>query len=99
MATGPSPSPDMFTFILTTPFSSEKTIIPETLLPFFDSIVAIAFFVLGPEQAAKITMHVNIRGLLILFRLAVAGHGFSSLFPNSAVPIRIMVDPSSAAIS
>ncbi len=61
--------------------------------------MAIAFFVLGPEQAAKITMHVNIRGLLILFRLAVAGHGFSSLFPNSAVPIRIMVDPSSAAIS
>ena len=69
MATGPSPSPDMFTFILTTPFFSEKIIIPETLLPFFDSIVAIAFFVLGPEQAAKITKHINIRGLFVFFLL------------------------------
>ena len=99
MATGPSPSPEMFTLILTAPFSSKKTIVPETLLPFFDSIVAIAFFVLGPEQAAKITMHVYIRGLLILFRLAVVGCGFFHLFPNSAVPIRTIVDPSSAAIS
>ena len=66
MATGPSPSPEMFTLILTAPFSSKKTIVPETLLPFFGSIVAIAFFVFDPEQATKIAMHVNSWCLFIL---------------------------------